>query len=307
MSEMYENGPFSLLPDRRPPWKQFMLTMGMQGIALFVLAWAAVLNLAVLDQPVRDYHFVRLVETPPPEIHEPAPVQEIPPPRVVAHVETPPAEVLRVPAPEVKPKAPPEETLVAPQVEIAATKPVPLPPVAPVIPKQLVKTHVFSTGSSAVPTIAEAPKNVQTGGFGDPNGVAARETNTKAVNIGPSGAFDLPTGPGSATAPAAPRAFAAWWPAAASEAALPPARQRQGKHFSGQRRTEERLWRHSSRLHGSTAPQANRRFRRQDGSRRSRFQAHSGIHAGSPKSCGSRVRSCSRWSSKPPASFEWCA
>ncbi len=94
---------------------------------------------------------------------------------------------LRVPAPEVKPKTPPEETLVAPQVEIAASKPVPLTPVAPVIPKQLVKTHVFSTGSSAVPTIAEAPKNVQTGGFGDPNGVAARETNTKAVNIGAVG------------------------------------------------------------------------------------------------------------------------
>ncbi len=196
MSEIYENGPFSLLPDRRPPWKQFMLTMSVQGLALFVLAWAAVLNLAVLDQPVHDYHFVQLVETPPPEIHEPAPVREIPPPRVLAHIETP-AEVLRVPAPEVKPKTPPEEALVAPQVEIAASKPVPLPPTAPVIPKQLVKTHVFSTGSSAVPTIAEAPKNVQTGGFGDPNGVPARETNTRAVNIGAAGAFDLPTGPGN--------------------------------------------------------------------------------------------------------------
>jgi len=151
--------------------------------------------LAVMDQPVHDYHFVRLVETPPPEIHEPAPA--VSPPPVVAHIETPPAEVLRVPAPEVKPKTPSEEALVAPQVEIAASKPVPLPPAAPVIPKQLVKTHVFSTGSSAVPTIAEAPKNVQTGGFGDPNGVPARETNTRAINVGAAGAFDLPTGPGS--------------------------------------------------------------------------------------------------------------
>ena len=97
MSQMYQNAPFSLLPDRRPPWKQFVLTMGVQGLALFVFAWAAVLNLAVMDQPVHDYHFIRLVETPPPVNHEPAPVQEIPPPPVVAHVETPPAEVLRVP------------------------------------------------------------------------------------------------------------------------------------------------------------------------------------------------------------------
>jgi TonB family protein len=200
MSEMYQNAPFSLLPDRRPPWKQFVLTMGLQGLALFVFAWAAVLNLAVLDQPAHDYHFVRLVETPPPEIHEPAPVREIPPPRAVARVETPqtpPAEVLRVPPPEVRPKAPAEEVPVAPKVEIAATKPVPLPPTAPVIPKQLVKTHVFSTGSSALPTIAAAPKNVQTGGFGDPNGVAARDSNTKAVNIASAGSFDLPTGPGN--------------------------------------------------------------------------------------------------------------
>jgi TonB family protein len=196
MSEMYQNAPFSLLPNRRPPWKEFVLTMGVQGLALFVFAWAAVLNLAVLDQPVHDYHFIRLVETPPPEIHEPAPVREIPPPRVVAHVETPPAEVLRVPAPEVRPKTPPEEVLVAPKVEIAASKPVPLPPAAPVIPRQLVKTHVFSTGSSALPTVAQAPKNVQTGGFGDPNGVPARESNGKPVNIAAAGSFDLPTGPG---------------------------------------------------------------------------------------------------------------
>ncbi len=200
MSEIYQNAPFSLLPDRRPPWKEFVLTMGLQGLALFVLAWAAVLNLAVLDQPVHDYHFIQLVETPPPENHEPAPVREIPPPRAVAQVEkpleTPPAEVLRVPPPEAKPKVAPEEALVAPQVEIATVKPVPLPPSAPVIPRQLVKTHVFSTGSSALPTIAEAPKNVQTGGFGDPNGVPARESKGKAVNIAPAGAFDMPTGSG---------------------------------------------------------------------------------------------------------------
>ena len=49
MSE-YQSSPFGLLPERRPPWKEFVVTMGVQGIALFVLAWAAVLNLAVLDE-----------------------------------------------------------------------------------------------------------------------------------------------------------------------------------------------------------------------------------------------------------------
>ena len=194
MPSLYQNSPFGLLPERRPPWLEFVLTMGVQSLALFAFVWLGVLNLSVLPTPVHDYHFIRLVETPPPVNLEPAPVKVIPAPRE-AQLETPPTEVLRVPPPEVRPK-PPEEAPVAPNIEIATTKPVSLPPAAPVIPRQLVKTHVFSTGSSAVPTIAAAPQHVQTGGFGDPNGVPARETNGRPVNIAPSGSFDLPTGPG---------------------------------------------------------------------------------------------------------------
>jgi TonB family protein len=37
---------------------------------------------------------------------------------------------------------------------------------------------------------------VQTGGFGDPNGIPARENSGKPVNIAQAGSFDLPTGPG---------------------------------------------------------------------------------------------------------------
>jgi TonB family protein len=192
---MSQNNLFSLLPYRRPPWKEFVLTMGLQGVVLFLLAWAAVLNLAVLDPPIHDYHFIRLVETPPPVNMEPAPVREIPAQRV-AQVDAPPPEVLRLPPPEVRPKSRPEDVPIAPNVEIATHKPVTLPPTAPVIPRELVKTHVFSTGSSALPTVARAPQQVQTGGFGDPNGVPARATNGRPVNIAQSGSFDLPTGPG---------------------------------------------------------------------------------------------------------------
>jgi TonB family protein len=81
-------------------------------------------------------------------------------------------------------------------VKIAAKKIDPLPPSAPVIPKQAVRTNVFSTGSSAQQTVERAPQQVQTGGFGDPNGVAARTTQTRAINIAQSGGFDMPTGPG---------------------------------------------------------------------------------------------------------------
>jgi TonB family protein len=57
--------------------------------------------------------------------------------------------------------------------------------------------NTFSTGSSATPTIARAPSQVQTGGFGDPNGIPAKAGQGKAVNIAATGSFDLPSGPGS--------------------------------------------------------------------------------------------------------------
>jgi len=66
---------------------------------------------------------------------------------------------------------------------------------APVIPRTI-KTGAFSTGSSAPQTIERAPQQVQTGGFGDPNGVPARTSQTRAVNIAQAGGFDMPTGPG---------------------------------------------------------------------------------------------------------------
>ncbi len=183
---------FSPLPERRPPWKEFVFGIATQGLALMLLAWLGVLHTEVLDFPIRDYHFVRLVNTPPPVNHQPQPVRLLKPP-TVAHLEEPTPEALRLP-PETKPKQ--QDLPAAPKLNAAANKPLPLPPSAAVIPRQPVKTNVFSTGSSATPTIALAPQQVQTGGFGDPNGVPARATNGRPVTIAQLGSFDLPSGPG---------------------------------------------------------------------------------------------------------------
>ncbi|MBZ5722053.1 MAG: TonB family protein [Acidobacteriia bacterium] len=164
-------------------------------MALLALVWVGVLHPEVLVPPAHDYHFIQLVETPPPVNYKPAPVRLIPAP-VSAHLETPSPKALHVPA-DIRPKlvqdAPP---VVAPKVNVAVTQPPPLQPANPVIPRQLVKTNVFSTGSSAPPTIARAPQQVQTGGFGDPNGVPARENNGRPVTIARLGSYDLPSGPG---------------------------------------------------------------------------------------------------------------
>jgi len=168
--------------------------MGTQGLALLVIAWVGVLHPEVITAPIHDYHFVQLVSTPPPVNLEPAPVKVFKQPKL-AELVVPSPQALRVP-PDIRPKIQPELPVAAPKVEVAANKPVELPPAMPVIPRQLVKTNVFSTGSSETPTLARAPDKVQTGGFGDPNGVAARENNGKPITIAAAGSFDAPAGPG---------------------------------------------------------------------------------------------------------------
>jgi len=183
--------PFSMLPEMRKPWTGFICSMGTEAVAIAILLWIPVLHPQLLDPP-RHQNAIALVPTPAPVNHQPQPVRVVQKPVLLAHLDPPP-EALRLPAPAPKLKAIADAP--APEVRIPAKKLDPLP-AAPVIPKQLVRTNVFSAGSSATPTIAKAPDKVQTGGFGDPNGVPAKEGKGKAVNIAALGSFDLPSGPG---------------------------------------------------------------------------------------------------------------
>ncbi len=160
-------------------------------MAIAFLAWVRLLYPAVVSPPEHTYRTIGIVSTPVPVNHQPQPLK----PQLVANLD-PPTNALRLPAPQPKAVVKVEDTP-APTVSIAPRKldPLPLSP-APVIPKQAVKTNVFSTGSSATPTIARAPSQVQTGGFGDPNGIPAKGNPGKAVNIAALGSFDLPSGPG---------------------------------------------------------------------------------------------------------------
>jgi TonB family protein len=142
-----------------------------------------------------------LVSAPVPVDRTPQPVRELPRPaighEVVTAEVTPPTNALRLPAPQPK-VAKPLENIHAPAVTVAPQKLDALASTpSPVIPK-VVATNVFSTGSSAAPTTSRPAAQVQTGGFGDPNGVAAKTTpnQTQAVNIGARGSFDLPPGQG---------------------------------------------------------------------------------------------------------------
>jgi TonB family protein len=192
MASSLESGLFSPLPQWKTPWSELLLSYGVQAVVIAILIWIPVLHPEILESPAKDYH-IALVPAPQPVNH--APQRQFPRPVVVATLDPPP-EALRLPAPQPRPK-PRVEDAVAPEVKLAPRKLDPLPPsAAPVIPKPVV-LNSFSTGSSAPQTIVRAPDKVQTGGFGDPNGVPAKTTQTQAVNIARAGGFDMPVGPGN--------------------------------------------------------------------------------------------------------------
>jgi TonB family protein len=186
---------FSLLPKTRTPWTEFVFSTGTQALVIALLVWVRVFHPGIVSPPEHSFRSIQLVSTPVPVNHQPQPLRQFPKPVFVANLE-PPTSALRLPAQQPKAPAKVEEDP-APTVNIAPKKldPIPLNS-SPVIPKQAVKTNVFSTGSSAAPTIASAPSHVQTGGFGDPNGLPAKANQGKAVNIAALGSFDLPSGPG---------------------------------------------------------------------------------------------------------------
>ena len=191
MSPDFRTPSFSVLPDRRAPWREFGFSFGSQALAVVALTWIGVLHPNVLAPANHDYHFIQLVSTPPPVPHEAAPVRILPAP-IVARLDS---SRLKLPN-KIDAKEAPATPTVAPKIQTAANQAAAIPAPVPFIPRQLVKTDVFTTGSSAFPTIARAPQQVQTGGFGDPNGVPARENNGKPVTIAQAGSFDMPSGPG---------------------------------------------------------------------------------------------------------------
>jgi TonB family protein len=57
--------------------------------------------------------------------------------------------------------------------------------------------HTGEFGSSATPTVNAPIQKVQTGGFGDPNGVPGTGKENAHLTIAKLGSFDLPSGPGT--------------------------------------------------------------------------------------------------------------
>jgi TonB family protein len=196
----------ALLPDPKPQWDRIGWSAAGQ-LAVFGFLLMIPLLFPQQMRTALNFRVVGLMQ----------PVTEIP----VAQPAPPPRKVrAKVVPPEPKPVEPepvklnPRQTHVflavkaePPKIKTLEAKPVELNPVfeqvkidtptsQPKRPKEDVKVGLMSSGSAAVPTVVAPVNKVQTGGFGDPNGVAGKGDPNKATNVNRAGLPVLPGGSG---------------------------------------------------------------------------------------------------------------
>ncbi len=195
---------FTLLEQPKPRWGSFGGSVVLQIIGVTLLVTLPMLFPQKLI-PVMRYEIIPLAAPPtevplppePPKVvkakPQPEPPREIPvePPKV-AKIQPPPKPIV----PKVKPRELP--AVAAPKIDpVFAAAKIDAPKMEPVRPRPPVETGVLSTGSAAPATLTnKRPDQVQTGGFGDPNGIPGKGDPNKRANAAGRGSMDLPPGPG---------------------------------------------------------------------------------------------------------------
>lgn len=196
----------ALLPDSKPRWDRIGWSAGVQ---LSIFGFLLILPL-LFPQQMRTALNFRVSELMQPVTEIPVAPPPPPPPKIKAKV-TPVQPKPVVPEPV---KLNPRQTHVflaakvqPPKVKTLEAKPVELNPTfdqvkidtpanQPKRPKEDVKVGSMSSGSAAPATVVAPVNKVQTGGFGDPNGIPGKGDPNKATNVNRLGSPALPGGPG---------------------------------------------------------------------------------------------------------------
>jgi TonB family protein len=195
----------ALLPDSKPRWTRIGISAGSQ---LAILAFLVLLPMIFPEQ------MKTALNLRPTELMQPItliPVAPEPPPPPKVKPKAPPVVKPEVPEPvKLNPKQP-HVFLTAkvepPKVRTIDAKPVELNPTfdqvkvdmptnQPKRPKEDVKVGNLGSGSAAPATVVAPVNKVQTGGFGDPNGLPGKGDPNKATNVNRLGSPALPGGPG---------------------------------------------------------------------------------------------------------------
>ena len=190
------------LPPRR---KDRLAVSVLLHVAVFLFVWQILPYLPSPEIQRARNEVITLYVPPPLEQQPPAQMQKpLPPPKLVAVISAP---KIHAPQPEVKVEAPKIEF--KPKLD-AVVK------VAPVVPKTVVTgsfvtqeavkptenkkeivQNAFAQGTNTPATLQKPAREVQTGGFGDPNGVRGSSDKKGVLTIASLGAFNLPSGPGN--------------------------------------------------------------------------------------------------------------
>jgi len=196
----------ALLPDSKPRWDRIGLSAAGQ---FAILGFLLMLPLLFPERMQTALH-LRVTELMQPVTEIPVAPPPPPPPKVKAKV-VPPEPKPVVPEPV---KLNPKQTHVflaakvePPKIKTLEAKPVELNPTfeqvkietptnQPKRPKEDVKVGNLGSGSAAPPTVVAPVNKVQTGGFGDPNGIPGKGDPNKATNVNRLGSPALPGGPG---------------------------------------------------------------------------------------------------------------
>ncbi|MBZ5598821.1 MAG: energy transducer TonB [Acidobacteriia bacterium] len=186
------NFQLGLLPERKMDWRTLATSYGFEILLLLFL-----INIGVIWpdrlQLARKYHVTELIPMP---SLQPKPFTPKAPP--VTHAKLlPPAPVF----PTAKLTVP-RDVRTRPEAEVAPPKIV-VNNFTPAVLKQVsggarpaLVVHTGEFGSSATPTVNAPIQKVQTGGFGDPNGVPGQGKPNAKLTIASAGSFDLPQGSG---------------------------------------------------------------------------------------------------------------
>ena len=193
MPTSYGGFQLGLLPERKVNKRALATAYGLVTLVLLI-----VINLGLIlpeKLQLTQYHVTELI--PMPALRpEPAPIKVAPQvkPKLLPAVKLPvfeqpklvvPREVHReAPQPVEAPKVVVNQ-FAAPQLKMAVGGARP----------QLVHTGDFG-GSSQKPTVNAAVEKVQTGGFGDPNGLTGTGKQGAKLYAAQAGGFDMPAGPG---------------------------------------------------------------------------------------------------------------
>jgi TonB family protein len=182
-----------LLPERKMDWRTLATSYGVEIVLIIILINVGILIPEKL-QLARNYQITSLIPLP---STQPKPLK-IKPPKIRVKL-LPPAPVfptakLVVPR-DVRRVQEKQPDIAPPKLVVNNFAPAVLKVAGGARPALIVHTGEF--GSSAAPTLNAPVQKVQTGGFGDPNGIPGQGKENAKLMMAKTGAFDLPSGPGT--------------------------------------------------------------------------------------------------------------